>query len=181
MTADTPAPGCLTRAELDAIRARCEQPGLSPGPWSISKPPPWSISNAAFITHARTDIPRLLAHIMASVGGVIHACPPDGSGEAPCCGRGLLELPRADRMTLDPARVTCGRTEEAWDRGASSPEQFRVGRAEEYPSPNDPCFATEADATNYAIEMHSDSVLAVWSPSDDTLSLVWEGVVWLPQ
>ena len=38
---------------------------------------------------------------------VIHACPPDGSGLTPCCGRTPFELPRTDRMTTDPAEATC--------------------------------------------------------------------------
>ncbi|UJV41616.1 hypothetical protein [Streptomyces sp. AMCC400023] len=41
---------------------------------------------------------------------VIHACPPDGTGLTPCCGRTPLELPRTHRMTNDPAMVTCGQT-----------------------------------------------------------------------
>jgi hypothetical protein len=36
-----------------------------------------------------------------------HACPPDGSGIMPCCGRTPFEVPRTDRMTLDPSLVTC--------------------------------------------------------------------------
>lgn len=38
---------------------------------------------------------------------VIHACPPDGSGLTPCCGRTPFELPRTDRMSTSPALVTC--------------------------------------------------------------------------
>ena len=37
----------------------------------------------------------------------IHACPPDGSGLMPCCGKTPFELPRSDRMTANPAAVTC--------------------------------------------------------------------------
>lgn len=37
----------------------------------------------------------------------VHACPPDGSGLTPCCGRTPFELPRTDRMSTDPAAVTC--------------------------------------------------------------------------
>lgn len=39
--------------------------------------------------------------------GPVHACPPDGSGIMPCCGRTPFEVPRTDRMTSDPALVTC--------------------------------------------------------------------------
>jgi hypothetical protein len=38
---------------------------------------------------------------------VVHACPPDGSGLTPCCGRTPFELPRTDRMSADPTLVTC--------------------------------------------------------------------------
>jgi hypothetical protein len=37
----------------------------------------------------------------------VHAYPRHGSGLTPCCGRTPFELPRDDRMTEDPARVTC--------------------------------------------------------------------------
>jgi hypothetical protein len=37
----------------------------------------------------------------------VHACPPDGSGITPCCGRTPFELPRTDRMSADPTLVTC--------------------------------------------------------------------------
>lgn len=37
----------------------------------------------------------------------VHACPPDGSGLTPCCGRTPFELPRTDRISSEPAAVTC--------------------------------------------------------------------------
>ncbi|MEU1071885.1 MULTISPECIES: HIT domain-containing protein [unclassified Streptomyces] len=37
----------------------------------------------------------------------VHACPPDGSGLLPCCQRTPFEVPRTDRITEDPAAVTC--------------------------------------------------------------------------
>lgn len=40
---------------------------------------------------------------------IVHQCPPDGSGITPCCGRPPIELPGADRMTVDLTRITCGR------------------------------------------------------------------------
>jgi hypothetical protein len=36
----------------------------------------------------------------------VHACPPDGSGLTPCCGRAPFELPSTDRMTAT-GTVTC--------------------------------------------------------------------------
>jgi hypothetical protein len=37
---------------------------------------------------------------------VIHACPPDGSGLTPCCGRTPFELPLSDRISSE-APITC--------------------------------------------------------------------------
>lgn len=37
----------------------------------------------------------------------VHACPPDGSGVTPCCGRTPFELPRTDRISSEVAVVTC--------------------------------------------------------------------------
>ena len=39
--------------------------------------------------------------------GVTHACPPDGSNVMPCCERTPFEVPRVDRMTLQPLAVSC--------------------------------------------------------------------------
>jgi hypothetical protein len=45
-------------------------------------------------------------------GEVTHDCPREGESVTLCCGRNPFELPRADRMTLDPLTVTCrGRLE----------------------------------------------------------------------
>lgn len=38
---------------------------------------------------------------------ITHACPPDGSGLTPCCGRTPVELPRTDRITSQADAVTC--------------------------------------------------------------------------
>lgn len=43
----------------------------------------------------------------AAASEVTHRCPPTGSGIMPCCGRAPFEVPRTDRMTLDPSLVTC--------------------------------------------------------------------------
>jgi hypothetical protein len=40
---------------------------------------------------------------------VLHAQPEAGLSFSPCCGRTLTELPRYDRVTLNPELVTCGR------------------------------------------------------------------------
>lgn len=36
-----------------------------------------------------------------------HACPTQSVGVVPCCGRVVFELPTSDRITEDPALVTC--------------------------------------------------------------------------
>jgi hypothetical protein len=38
---------------------------------------------------------------------ITHACPPGDAACTPCCGRTPFELPRTDRLTLDPTLVTC--------------------------------------------------------------------------
>jgi hypothetical protein len=43
---------------------------------------------------------------------ITHMCPPDGGGLMPCCGQTPFEVPRTDRITADPERVTCGRGNE---------------------------------------------------------------------
>jgi hypothetical protein len=44
---------------------------------------------------------------------VTHRCPPRGEILTPCCGQTPFELPRTDRMTLEPSLVTCrGQAEE---------------------------------------------------------------------
>lgn len=37
----------------------------------------------------------------------VHACPEDDDALTPCCGFSPFELPRTDRLTLDPELVTC--------------------------------------------------------------------------
>lgn len=45
----------------------------------------------------------------------VHASPRKGSGLTPCCGRTPFELPRTDRISIDPFTVTCG------DPGTTAP------------------------------------------------------------
>ena len=42
-------------------------------------------------------------------GETLHAKPEPGSAASPCCGRTLDQLPRYDRIILDPAQVTCAK------------------------------------------------------------------------
>jgi hypothetical protein len=59
----------------------------------------------AWRDHYRAEAERLDA-LLADVSPV-HACPVGESPVTGCCGRTPFDLPRMDRMTLDPALVTC--------------------------------------------------------------------------
>ncbi len=43
----------------------------------------------------------------------VHACPPDGSGLMPCCGRTPFEVLNTDRLARPGGFVTCGYTQTA--------------------------------------------------------------------
>jgi hypothetical protein len=54
-----------------------------------------------------TDAATLLAILHEPpVTETVHACPPDGSGLMPCCGRTPFEVPK-ERITIYPRLVTC--------------------------------------------------------------------------
>jgi len=40
---------------------------------------------------------------------VVHDCPRRGEQVTLCCGKSPFDLPRTDRLTEDPALITCGR------------------------------------------------------------------------
>ena len=42
---------------------------------------------------------------------MIHLCPREGESATRCCGQLIFELPFTDRLTLDPALVTCRRAD----------------------------------------------------------------------
>lgn len=48
-------------------------------------------------------------HLWVRPQGIVHACPPEGSGLTPCCNKTPFELPRFERITLVSAKVTCGK------------------------------------------------------------------------
>jgi hypothetical protein len=77
---------CGLQFQLDAVAARIAE------------------IDDALVTSGHT---RLLYN-PENVAEVTHACPPDdGGGLMPCCGLTPFEVPRTDRMTLDPELVTC--------------------------------------------------------------------------
>jgi len=50
---------------------------------------------------------QALKRISDQLDHLTHACPPDGSGVMPCCGKTPFEVPPTDRITQDPNLVTC--------------------------------------------------------------------------
>lgn len=71
------------------------------------------------------DVPGLSCYEIETVYGgtdptTVHACPrPEDDGMMPCCGVPPFER-RADRITLDPALVTCRRR--GWGVGTDDNE-----------------------------------------------------------
>ncbi|MBX7464922.1 hypothetical protein K1Y80_02350 [Streptomyces sp. MAG02] len=51
--------------------------------------------------------------VFAPTSTTVHACPPDGSGLMPCCGRTPFELGALERLTEHGPAVTCPGTQEA--------------------------------------------------------------------
>lgn len=43
----------------------------------------------------------------AGLPEVVHRCPPLGASLMPCCAQWPSDIPRTDRLTMDPALVTC--------------------------------------------------------------------------
>ena len=58
------------------------------------------------LTLARDSF-RAISATRDNPSGLTHACPPDGSGLMPCCGRTPLEVSAGDRMSVDGIDVTC--------------------------------------------------------------------------
>lgn len=61
---------------------------------------------------AETELRRASGAVVGVVADMtpaetVHACPPDGSGLTPCCGRTPFELPSSDRISSETDAVTC--------------------------------------------------------------------------
>lgn len=73
----------------------------------------WDDGLEAAMDAARDAVLRLTAAPVVGVTAdttpaeTVHACPPDGSGITPCCGRTPFELPRTDRISSEEGTVTC--------------------------------------------------------------------------
>jgi hypothetical protein len=59
-------------------------------------------------TVERVDAPAAPADVPAPRSTVVHATPRKGSSLTPCCGRSPFNLPRTDRISIDPFEATCG-------------------------------------------------------------------------
>lgn len=80
------------------------------------------------VTIRHTSTSNGHAHYEVTIEEVVHRCPPMGSGVTPCCGRTPFELPRFDRITLDPKLVTCkARTTSPSAASSSSPRGTAPG------------------------------------------------------
>lgn len=66
----------------------------------------WSDEAVAKARRYRAVVRTITPPAAVSQPETVHACPPDGSGLTPCCGRTPFELPRTDRMSSE-APVTC--------------------------------------------------------------------------
>lgn len=54
-----------------------------------------------------TEFERLSTLVIGEEDTIIHACPPDGSGLMPCCGRSPIDVPLTERISMDGTAVTC--------------------------------------------------------------------------
>jgi hypothetical protein len=60
--------------------------------------------------HVNRQMDEALSHELDPDGvltAMVHACPPEGSSDMPCCGRTPFEVPAYDRITADEDLVTC--------------------------------------------------------------------------
>ena len=54
-----------------------------------------------------TEFERLSKLVIGEEDTTVHACPPDGSGLMPCCGRSPIDVPLTERISMDGTTVTC--------------------------------------------------------------------------
>lgn len=54
-----------------------------------------------------TEFERLGVLVIGAENTIVHACPPDGSGVMPCCGRSPIDVPLTERISLDGSAITC--------------------------------------------------------------------------
>ena len=69
----------------------------------------------------------------------VHDCPRNGESVTLCCGRSPFELPRTDRMTLDPDLVTCNRAAavSGGEQHTSADECSECGETREHHGPTE--------------------------------------------
>ncbi|WGV35735.1 hypothetical protein SEA_FRANKENWEENIE_42 [Streptomyces phage Frankenweenie] len=54
-----------------------------------------------------TEFERLSTLVIGEEDTIVHACPPEGSGLMPCCGRSPIDVPLTERISMDGTAVTC--------------------------------------------------------------------------
>lgn len=100
----------------DAVLAVLPAPPIDEGagpsgpPWYLAQDVWMALSgdSNAFSAWAHCEDDGVHAWFSVSVSKcVTHASPVDGGGVTPCCGVTPFELPKWDRITLDPSLVTC--------------------------------------------------------------------------
>jgi hypothetical protein len=131
---DPASPSAASRADLPEPRTKAGQEMES---W-LREPEDYEwgrkVTNAILAIENEAAAPAPL-----SASPIVHLCPPEGSGIMPCCGRTPFEA-TDDRMTLDPALVTC-RTEPQ-----AEPLKAALERIEHRAfDPNDECRYCGAD------------------------------------
>jgi hypothetical protein len=60
-----------------------------------------------------TEFERLSTLVIGEEDTIVHACPPEGSGLMPCCGRSPIDVPLTERISMDGTAVTCAGTRKA--------------------------------------------------------------------
>lgn len=92
---------------------------------------------------------------------VVHACPANGRWVTACCHKTPFELPRNDRMTLDPDQVTCGAVVSLHRTTTPIPAAYLGGAL----FPMDLLITTYADGTvEAAVRPGPDRFDLRWSP-----------------
>lgn len=95
----------------------------------------------------------------------VHACPPNGSGLMPCCGRTPFEA-ISDRMTSDPTQVTCGRPGSC-SAAAEEPEQNTSGGQLHNPQLHNEPVGELAEPEPCTAAAILDRIRHAWACADD--------------
>jgi hypothetical protein len=107
---------------------------------------------------------------------VVHDCPREGESVTRCCGRIPFELPRDDRMTLDPALVTCSTVQSGDPLADLQRAMFGDSRRTVYCAPeHEERIRAALDATGLGGLWTVNT--SAYLPDEDTVLLVDEGAL----